>query len=90
MTFENIRKATPARNLPVCFDEKCNKNHPLEVNPWFNYYVARDGSRSALKEALHPTVGRWTMTHPIGTCSCGSPLWFRPLVSAYLCYNCSA
>ncbi|GAC1533587.1 MAG: hypothetical protein NVS3B1_27950 [Marmoricola sp.] len=59
----------------------------LEVNPWFNYYVGRDGRNSALHEALF--VGRETMTTPRGDCECGKPLWYRPLVGAYRCYDCN-
>ena len=61
----------------------------FEVNPWFNYYVLRDGRRSALYEAIH--VGRETMTTPGGPCpkACGNQLWFRPLVNDYTCYSCS-
>ena len=77
--------------MAVCFEfEKCNKSHALEVNPWFRYYVMRDGKRAALKEALHFSVGRWTMTHPNGECGkCGDPMWFRPIVGSYLCFTCS-
>lgn len=60
----------------------------LEVNPWFNYYVMRDGSRSALREAL--SIGRSTMTTPGEPCKlCGKATWFRPLVGAYTCYDCA-
>ncbi len=59
---------------------------PFEVNPWFNYYVTRDGRNAALREAI--AVGRSTMTEPCGRCTCGQPLWFRPLVGAHTCYAC--
>ncbi len=59
----------------------------FEVNPWFNYYVTRDGRNSALREAL--AIGRETMTEPGQPCTkCSKPTWFRPLVSAYTCYTC--
>ena len=58
----------------------------FEVNPWFNYYALRDGRNAALREAI--AVGRQIMTEPSGQCRCGKPLWFRPLVGAYLCYVC--
>jgi hypothetical protein len=60
----------------------------FEVNPWFNYYVVRDGRNSALHEAI--TVGRSIMTTPGHPCvKCDKPTWFRPLVGAYTCYDCN-
>jgi hypothetical protein len=58
----------------------------FEVNPWFTYYVHRDGARAALREAM--AIGREDMTTPQGVCPLGHPLWYRPLVSAYTCYIC--
>jgi hypothetical protein len=59
----------------------------LETNPWFGYYVARDGRRAALREALN--IGRETMTTPGKACeTCGKPTWYRPLVEHYTCYDC--
>ena len=60
---------------------------PFEVNPWFRYYVARDGLRDALVEAIN--VDREYMTTPGPDCkTCGKPTWHRPLVGAYQCPTC--